>query len=331
MENRTVFEYRAYFGKGEIIVRLALNHESAIALKTIADKSATSINQIEAATLKLKLQYEALKENLGVHAKDFKELISLTENAIKKANSSIDILVPKIYKTSEDIENYVKRKLEGKAKQNISVQGSKTVQANVEPNSSGRVRSMHRDLNNPNLFKENVQGQYTYSKSENGKQAYGSLKLGGILKRNNKIQKNIGGASKLYDDDGGHIIGYRFAGSSGEENIEAQNRNLNRGSYKILENCWEKALRSNKKVFVNVETPHDTEGDRPDAYMGYSIIESPDGKREWEAFSYTNASKKEQEGWNKELVELSDSFDDYYNPMEETYEQELYVNDLDDV
>ncbi len=180
--------------------------------------------------------------------------------------------------------------------ENVEVQQE---QANIQP----RSRSMTRDFNDPDLFTNNLPGEYHYLQGDHVKMAYGSLQLSDKGIRDNNAQRTVGGDSRLEDDDGGHLIGTRFNGASDERNIEAQNSNLNRSSFKIRENTWEKSLKNGDKVFVNIETPHDTNGARPDAYMGYSITEHPDGTREWDAFSYTNASGKEQDKWNQEILE----------------------------
>ncbi len=185
--------------------------------------------------------------------------------------------------------------------------------------------SMGEALRDEDLFNKNQPGNYTYTKIGKAKQAYGHLKITDEGIRNNYAQRNVGGKARLPDDDGGHLIGTRFGGAPDDRNIEAQNYNLNRSSYKAKENEWEEALKHGDKVFVNVETPHDTKSDRPDAYMGYTIIEHPDGRREWDAFSYTNASRKEQEQWEMEAAEYDDS-DEYENPMKEIYKKNNYGN-----
>ncbi len=192
-----------------------------------------------------------------------------------------------------------------------------------ENHSGSGSRSLQNDLNDKKLFDKNAPGDYIYADNGNGKQAYGNLKLSDDGTRDNVAQKNAGGDDRREDDDGGHLIGTRFEGAPDERNIEAQNRNVNRGSYNSMEGKWQKSLENGDKVFVNVETPHDTPSDRPDAYMGYSITEHPNGNREWDAFSYTNASKSEQEDWNKTTEEY-DGETSYDNPMAELYKKEGY-------
>ena len=187
--------------------------------------------------------------------------------------------------------------------------------------------TMHDNLHDPNLFDKNAPGDYTYESSDSGKKAYGSLEVSDEGVRDAQAQRNAGGEDRKADDDGGHLIGTRFNGAPDSRNLDAQNANLNRGSYNHREKSWQDSINNGDKVYVNVETPRSNGSERPDAYMGYSITEHPDGSREWDAFSYQNASKAEQEAWNRDL----DAFDsqhpeDYDNPMQEVYDKQGYNN-----
>ena len=187
-------------------------------------------------------------------------------------------------------------------------------------------KSMHDDLNNPDLFTKNLPGEYTYIETENGKQAYGNLELNKGT-RDVKAQRMVGGESRYADDDGGHLIGTRFGGASDARNMDAQNRNSNRQAYKIRENSWQESLNKGDKVFVNVETPRDTNANRPDSYMGYTITEHQDGSRDWDAFSYVNASKEEQAKWERDSSEaFEENVKDVFNPMKEDYKKNNYNN-----
>ena len=95
--------------------------------------------------------------------------------------------------------------------------------------------------------------------------------------RNPEVQRSAGGEFREETDDGGHLIGTRFGGSPDLENIDAQNRNLNRGGYKSEENSWAASLGEGNKVFVNVDTYKSNGSDRPSAYMGYKIEEDTEG------------------------------------------------------
>jgi len=187
--------------------------------------------------------------------------------------------------------------------------------------------TMYDNLHDPNLFDKNAPGDYTYESSDSGKKAYGSLAVSDEGVRDAQAQRNAGGEDRKADDDGGHLIGTRFNGAPDSRNLDAQNANLNRGSYNHREKSWQDSINNGDKVYVNIETPRSNGSERPDAYMGYSITEHYDGSREWDAFSYQNASKAEQEAWNRDL----DTFDsqhpeDYNNPMQEVYDNQGYKN-----
>ena len=79
-------------------------------------------------------------------------------------------------------------------------------------------------------------GDYTYTETEWGKSASGVLELADDPERDSVAQRSAGGEFRKPDDDGGHLIGARFGGSSSAENLEAQNRQLNRGEFKAVEN-----------------------------------------------------------------------------------------------
>lgn len=166
---------------------------------------------------------------------------------------------------------------------------------------------VYEDLNNPDLFEENAPGDYTYSESAYGKTASGQLTLDAEVQRDPVAQRTAGGearrtAGNEYGvDDGGHLIGARFGGAAGEENLTPQDRNLNRSGYKDIENGWADHLKDGDKVYVNVES-YDSDGaGRPTNYMGYAIIEHTDEmgntSREVEYISLNNESRAEQESW----------------------------------
>jgi hypothetical protein len=89
-------------------------------------------------------------------------------------------------------------------------------------------------------------------------------------------------------------------------------------------------LEQSEKVFVNIDTYKTNGSDRPEAYMGYIIIEDTDGNRKVEAFSYQNQSNTEQEEW-EDIVNETD-IGGYENPREEAknYSEEFYQNVMDD-
>ena len=182
--------------------------------------------------------------------------------------------------------------------------------------------SLHDDLHNPYLFDENEAGEYTYSESSTGgKTAEGSLKLDSDPARDAKAQSSAGGDLRRDGDhewgadDGGHIIGARFGGETGEENLTAQNRNLNRGGYKSAENDWANHLKSGDKVYVHMETDS---ADRPNAYMGYAIFEDKEGNRTFETYHFVNESRDSVEQWEDEAAEYEAAHPEDFEDMPES-------------
>ena len=169
-------------------------------------------------------------------------------------------------------------------------------------------KSFLENLEDTDLFVNNHPGEYHYLESADGKSAWGSLELTEDGVRNPEAQRIAGGEFREATDDGGHLIGTRFGGSSELENIDAQNRNLNRGGYKTEENSWAASLEEGNQVFVNVDTYKSNGSDRPSAYMGYKIEEDAEGNRSWDAFSFTNVSRQEQKEW-EELDVLYDELE----------------------
>lgn len=185
--------------------------------------------------------------------------------------------------------------------------------------------SLNKDLNNPELFTENQAGDYTYEETEYGKTASGQLTLDAEIDRDSEAQRSAGGDdrrgkdSEYGVDDGGHLIGARYGASGGEENLTAQDRNLNRGDYKRMENDWAEHLESGDKVYVHMESYSGDGSERPTNYMGYAIFEHPDGTRDYETYDFNNESRSEQESWEAEV-------DQYYEDNPEAVEEEMASN-----
>lgn len=190
-------------------------------------------------------------------------------------------------------------------------------------------RSLSDDLADPDLFLEHKSGDYTYNESILGKSASGSLELRENPERDAKAQRIAGGEDRRIDDDGGHLIGARFGGAPGEENLDAQNRQLNRGDYKAVESELAKELKDGDKVFLDVDTLKADGTDRPYAYMGYAITEHPDGTRESKSFTFPNESREVQVHWGEEPRE-SPSEQDYIDAINEMNYTDFPEIDLED-
>jgi DNA/RNA non-specific endonuclease len=84
--------------------------------------------------------------------------------------------------------------------------------------------------------------------------------------RNRTHQSGAGGADRLPDDDGGHIVGNRFNPPGEEFNYVAQNSNFNRGSYRQLENEWAQLLADGHTVHVRWDFEYSGDSQRPDGF-----------------------------------------------------------------
>lgn len=135
-----------------------------------------------------------------------------------------------------------------------------------------------------------ISNGYGYRTDEQGRviQAYGELRLTDDPQRDNKAQREAGGASRQPGDDGGHYIGTRFGGSPGAENLFAQNQVVNRSDYKRLENSWARDLQQGNRVFVSVESSYPGSQDRPAVLSGTYTVVRPDGSTFTDHFSFTN-------------------------------------------
>jgi len=147
-------------------------------------------------------------------------------------------------------------------------------------------------------------GEYHYVSGRNHtKLAYGQLKIADKddRHRNPSAQQNAGGDLRRSDDDGGHLIGAMFGGSSGEENLFPQNSSLNRWEgYRSLEREWADELNKGNQVFVCIYTSSCTESGRNDAVYGTYVVLNKSGKRIESAFSFANESAKTQQEWEDE-------------------------------
>lgn len=70
----------------------------------------------------------------------------------------------------------------------------------------------------------------------------------GKCKRNKAMQVAVGREDRLFDDDGGHLIGTQFRGSGDIDNLFAQNRYINRssGEWYKMETEWANGFHQKK-------------------------------------------------------------------------------------
>ncbi|WP_396898767.1 DNA/RNA non-specific endonuclease [Niallia taxi] len=89
-------------------------------------------------------------------------------------------------------------------------------------------------------------------------------------KRNTAMQVAVGREDRMFDDDGGHLIGTQFRGSGDIDNLLAQNKHINRsgGEWYKMETEWANALKEipPKKVSVKIKPVFVETSLRPDSY-----------------------------------------------------------------
>jgi hypothetical protein len=75
------------------------------------------------------------------------------------------------------------------------------------------------------------------------KEDFGGAAAGNKRSPLEEAQALIAGRRGLSSDDGGHLIAHRFMKNQGDKNLFPQDSNLNRSSYKVLENDYMRALK----------------------------------------------------------------------------------------
>jgi len=131
--------------------------------------------------------------------------------------------------------------------------------------------------------------EYCYKQDEYGRPscASGFLHLEQGV-RNPQAQLEAGGEWRRETDEGGHLIGTRFAGSGELENLVPENSGVNRSGFKALENEWAAELEDGNDVYVEVEPVYQDGTERPHVIMGKYDITDAQGETEENYFSFTN-------------------------------------------
>lgn len=152
----------------------------------------------------------------------------------------------------------------------------------VEPRQSERLDDNGKLYQVDNTLLPNCEFQvqgYTYHTDSKGrpKSAEGQLHLSESSRRPIRPSiDEVGRGCQKEGDQRGHLIGDRFGGSSGLENLVAMDGNVNQGDYKVIENRCAKALSQGKSAFYKVEPRYKDDSKRPSAFrITYTI----DGER----------------------------------------------------
>lgn len=272
------------------MLKLSLNQPSVEAIREWAGFIPAAVENIREATARLLRVYQSMEETLGVHRAVFCSILQEVACVQELAAEAVEVLPKKLYETADRMEVY----LNGKEKAVVP----ETDNANaVERSKISAVASKWAvSAKTMSCFP----GEYHYESSgKNTRHVYGQLKLAekDELHRNLTAQRSAGEGRRRGDDDGGHLIGARFGGAATSENLFPQNRNLNRGEYKALENEWASLLQNDARVYVNIYTSASSAQMREDTIYGTYTVIQPSGRSYTEAFSFCNESGKTQAGW----------------------------------
>lgn len=88
-------------------MKLALNTQSAIALREFAESMPLAIENIVTATEKVVQVYQSVADTLGVHNQDFYEMLMHIKKAQENAADAIQTLPPMLNTTADKIDAYV--------------------------------------------------------------------------------------------------------------------------------------------------------------------------------------------------------------------------------
>ena len=88
-------------------MKLALNTQSAIALREFAESMPLAIENIVSATEKVVQVYQSVADTLGVHNQDFYEMLMHIKKAQENAADAIQTLPPMLNSTADKIDAYV--------------------------------------------------------------------------------------------------------------------------------------------------------------------------------------------------------------------------------
>lgn len=113
--------------------------------------------------------------------------------------------------------------------------------------------------------REVVRNGYTYEidSRDRTRRVSGTLSVTNTPVRSRTSQIQAGGADRRVGDDGGHYIAPRFRGPTDAFNHFAQDANVNRGRYRLLEDEWARDKRAGRSVTVRIVPKFDGTSMRP--------------------------------------------------------------------
>lgn len=125
---------------------------------------------------------------------------------------------------------------------------------------------------------------YKYTTDDEGRitSASGRLKLKQDGRERLEIRdsiESIGKGDQQKSDDRGHLIGDRFDGTNGLENMVPQDSKINQGDFNKFECDLAKEVKLGKEVTVDVQPIYSEDSRRPDAIVVTYSIEGEIGMR----------------------------------------------------
>lgn len=142
--------------------------------------------------------------------------------------------------------------------------------------------------------------KFTYESTPSGKRAYGYIEEAEIIEsRNSYNQKSIVREYCQENDYGGYVIVDFLQGSTGFDNIDPQNKNVNQIDQRHIEReVASYAPDSNNNGFYGV-TNYIPVGERPQVIMiNYSVTNKLTGEQIDEPVSFQNENHELEELWD---------------------------------
>ncbi len=230
------------------------------------------IEQIKAVKAEAEQNIQALEKARSITESACEQIKRLSNNWQQIAQDSAKML----RRASRKLKEYTKIKLDASG-----ATGHSSASNKQHTDDNGVVYRVGNDLVKNGTYTING---YTYETDAQGRilSAGGRLRLRpGDRKTIKDTIQSIGRGSEHTGDDRGHIIGDRFDGSNGLENMFPQNYNLNRGEYNSFEGMLADAVAQGKEVYVKVDLLYGTNTNRPTQVLAiYSI----DGRQQLRFF-----------------------------------------------
>lgn len=153
----------------------------------------------------------------------------------------------------------------------------------ADPPATVTIKNGHKSVQDPTFLKYGelapnssyTRNGYDYATDAQGRvtQASGQLRLEDYP-RYKDYETKIGHQG-IDGDQGGHLIGNRFGGTSEGVNLVPQNGNFNTGAYNQLERQWADEIRAGNRVDVRVGLSYADNTGRPSRYQIEYTVTNP--------------------------------------------------------